>query len=396
MPYNSDKIIFVDTTASPREGISIADIQAVLGSSANDIGQLIRNGLINKWAKYKPVKKAGLDFPNERNADFTWKTAADTGGPATWWKAYNGQCGLTFTISESLYTGNSPFAAGSFLRKLKDWDSSMVWGYERPSGGINQYPYRFFDFNYYSHNAPKPVSGVFDNLRLIPNGGNTYNLTIQLDENRAQSDLGIQLSDLVISQSAASGRYVGVLIYKSDSLFSFAFSENTLGGVGELSVHFPTLSGSFAGNATVVPFLSSVRSNQGENPGAGIFLSCDAEPQSVTIQAASQGVTLDMFAEFGRGYGYVKYTVNIINYLTTTQTVNNLKIRLYDGSQYLYTRNVGTVQIAPNTSASFSSDRAEWSIVYDPTKTYKVIVESSYSTVNGEEEVNAPRDPNLL
>lgn len=49
-------------------GVEIADIQTVIGSSRNDIGGLIVNGDINKWAKYKPVRhsKAGVLTDAER------------------------------------------------------------------------------------------------------------------------------------------------------------------------------------------------------------------------------------------------------------------------------------------------------------------------------------------
>ena len=57
MPHTSDTI-YRDT--SNNLGISIADIQAVLGLSRNDIGGLITYGNIKKWAKYKPYRSASL------------------------------------------------------------------------------------------------------------------------------------------------------------------------------------------------------------------------------------------------------------------------------------------------------------------------------------------------
>lgn len=377
MPYNSDKIIYVDTTASPQEGISIGDIQAVLGSSANDIGQLIANGLINKWAKYKPVKKAGLDFPNERNADFTWKTSA------TWWKAYDGQCGLTFETFPSLGT-NTMSTSNTFFHDLLAGD--LGWGYERPSGGIGQYPYRFFDFLYYSHYAPKPVTGVYDNLRLYDNG----KLTVQLDENRAQDNLGIQLSDLVIGQSAVSGWYVGVLIWRSNSEFTFAFSENTLGGNGSLDVEFTGMTSYGGRTAKIVPFLASQRANQGVDPGGGVYLSCDVTPQDVTIAAEVVAVVMTIDAQWKDTFhARVGYVVNIINNTTSQISVNNLKISLYDGYQNVDTDNEGNITVAARSNQEFSG--ILFPGTYDSSRTYSVVVSSSRSEVNGSKEVDDPR-----
>ena len=177
MPYNSTTgIVSVDTSTSPYTGVSINDIQQALDCTRNDIGGLITDGLINKWAKYKPVKMSGLDFASQRNSNFTWKSTA------TWWKGYNGQCGMTFQTFTSF--GN-PATSSSFFYKLLD--GQLAWGYEKPTGGINQYPFRFFDFLQYSRFALKPVTGVYDNLRISSNG----TLTVQLDETRAQESLGL-------------------------------------------------------------------------------------------------------------------------------------------------------------------------------------------------------------
>lgn len=378
---NENGIIKVDTTST---GVEIADIQAVLGSSKNDIGQLVlandafNNPLVNKWAKYKPVKQSGLDFASQRNADFTWKTTA------TWWKAYNGQCGLTFTTFNSLGT-NTMSTSGTFFHDLLA--GLLAWGYERPTGGINQYPFRFFDFNYYSHYAPKPVSGVYDNLRLYGGG----KLTVQLDESRAGEDLGIQLDDLTISNSSVGGFYVGVLIWRSNSQYTFAFSENTIGGNGSIDVEFTNMTPYGGQSATIVPFLSSVRSNQGVDPGAGIFLSCDVAPQSVTIGAEVPDVTMTIDAQWRDAFHVrVGYVVNIINNTGTQVTVNNLVITLYDGYQNIGTKSIGSITIPAGEPHEESGVFLVQN--YDASLTYEVVVSSSRTEVNGRKEVDEPRN----
>ena len=51
---NSDGKIYITSSS----GVSIGDIQTVLGSSRNDIGALITEGDIKKWAKFKPIRSS--------------------------------------------------------------------------------------------------------------------------------------------------------------------------------------------------------------------------------------------------------------------------------------------------------------------------------------------------
>lgn len=382
---HEDGIIKVDTTST---GVEIADIQAVIGSPKNDIGQLILsnddygNPRPNKWSKYKPVKMQGLDFPRQRNADFTWKTETEitTLGEIPWWRGYNGQCGLTFTTYSELYTGNDPFAVGSFLRKLitSPWPTELVWGYERPTGGINQYPFRFFDFNYYYHNADKPITGVNDIIRLFDDGS----LTVQLETTRALNDLAVELSDLTINNSSLENWYIGVLIYRSSTVgeYMFAFSDVTIGN-GADSVEFTNMTAYAGQYAKVVPFLSSVRSQyQGTSPGVGTFLSCDVEPEEIKIRAAATArVTID--AQWKYGYELVGYNVRIINDTGNTMSVTNMRVALYDGGQ-----NVDYDDITDFTIPNGDPHDVHGTLdprVYDSSKTYYVVVTSNNQYVNG-------------
>ena len=382
MAYNSaDGIVYVDTTTTPYTGVSIADIQQATDSNANDIGQLATGNLINKWAKYKPVKQSGLDFPSERNSDFTWKSTA------TWWKAYNGQCGMTFTTFPSLGT-NTMSTSGTFFHDLLAGD--LGWGYEKPTGGINSYPYRFFDFLYYSRYAPKPVTGVYDNLRISSSG----NLTVQLDEARAQNNLGIQLSDLVISNSSVSGWYVGVLIWYSNSSgeYTFAFSQNTLGGNGSLDVEFTNMNFFGGKNVKIVPFLASARANQGTDPGGGVYLSCDVLPENLLIRGAVNPIDTSIDAIWASTFHErVRYAVNIINNTGNQLTIASLRISLYEDNVEVNYKTETNIVIP--LDGNWSSESALlFNYTYDSTKTYTVRVTSSSPVIDVSAEVNEPRN----
>lgn len=341
------------------------DLQVALGSAIMSQAQLFASQNVNKWAKFKPIKQPNFSYADQMDANQDWLPTA------TWWKGMDGQCGLTFTTYDSL---------SSFFPALL---AGLPWGYDRPVAG-GSYPLRTYDFNQYYMYAPKPVTGVYNNLQLY-NGGQ---LTVQLDESRG-SALTVQLSDLTIYGSPVGGWYVGILIYKSASQYTFAFSTNTIGGVGDLNVEFSGMT-SYAGSVTVVPFLSSVRSNQGIDPGAGVFLSCDVLPRTANIEPEVQSVVTTINAQWRDSfYVRVGYDVNILNNTYSNFTVNNLLIALYDGYQNINTRSIGTATIP-------ARDHTEYSGVfivdnYDPNKTYTLVVTSDSQYVTGSKVVDAPR-----
>lgn len=365
----ANRIVHLPISKLKTDGTS--DLQQALGSAITSQAQLFASPNINKWAKYKPVKNSQLSYEGQLDANQDWKSTAD------WWKGYDGQCGLTFTTYPGLGTPSS-----GFLQALLA--GSLGWGYDRPVHG-GAYPLRTYDFNQYYLDAPKPVTGVYSNLQLFGGG----QLRVQLDETRALNGLGLQLSDLTITNSPVSGWYVGVLIYKSSSQWSFAFSSGTLGGGGSLDVEFTNMT-SFAGSATIVPFISSVRAGQGIDPGAGVFVSVDVAPQSVTIQSEVTAVVTTIDAQWRDSlYVRVGYAVNIINNTYSAFTVNNVLIALYDGYQNINTRSVGTATIPARTNQEYTGVFIV--AAHDPSKTYQLVVTSDSQYVTGTKVVDDPR-----
>lgn len=371
-----DGVIKIKTVDGTTYGITHEDMRRTLGVSGNNMGAILQVASVNKWAKYKPIRRSELHFTSQLNSDFTWKSDAD------WWKNTDGKCGLTFQTYSSL--GTQTIATTGFFHDLLTTSPSwpLAWGYEKPTGGISQYPFRRRDFNYYDHSAPKPVTGVYDNLQLYNNG----KLTVRLDEARAANGLGLQLSDIVLTSPAVSAWYVGILIYKSGS-FAYAFSTNTIGN-GADSVEFTGMTG-FAGQVTIVPFLSSVRWNQNAPEQSGTFISCDVAPATVTIQTEQQNmVTMSIDAQWRFSLpGPVKYDVRIINNYGSTISVANMVIALYDGDpnnggvRVEYKPTIATFNMTNGTvhdeTGTFTNQN------YDPTKTYYVVVSSNRSEVNG-------------
>ncbi len=357
----------------------LGDVETALGRTCKSHVQLVRdidgNGnrvnVINKWAKYKPVAYNGLTGSQLDSTTHKWKSNAN------WWKGADGQCGMTFTTYTALGTPSSGFLAQLLA-------GNLGWGYTPPSGASTQ-PLRAFDFIQYLHTAPKPVTGIPDTLRLYGGG----KLHIQLDETRAQDNLGIQLSDLTIGGVSTSAWYAGILIWYSNSQYSFAFSTGTLNG-GDLSVDFTNMTSYGGKSVKIVPFIASKRANQGTDPGAGVYLSCDVAPQTLTIAAEVVSVQLTINAQWMEAlHARVHYDVNIINNTTSAVAVNNLVIALHDGSQNINTRNVGNISIPAQNHTEYSGNFMVQN--YDSSKTYTIKVSSSRSEVNGSAPVEEPR-----
>lgn len=132
--------------------VNTYDVASVTRKGSNDVGTLCgNNAMINKWAKYKPVRQSDCDTTPQLNSDKTWNDNYTVGGvKKPWWKANDGKCGFVLV----------PATTGATL--VSDWSTN--WVYQPPRGGTvtpNEW-YRLIDFNHYLHTAPAPVE-VFAN-----------------------------------------------------------------------------------------------------------------------------------------------------------------------------------------------------------------------------------------
>lgn len=190
--------------------VSVADVQKALGTSANDVGSLCSSLLINKWAKYKPVKvaKVGrLTYQELANAKFGLVPAQNTT-----LKTYSD--GSTGTVIPNKATLESVLNANA------------DWTYQQPTGGTVS-PYRLTDFyapsdnddgyGYYG-NTPQPLSNV--------------------------SDWWINLSDIYNCYAATIGYTSGTESWKINDTtgapvyadLSFRFDSTSYGNIGGMDV----------------------------------------------------------------------------------------------------------------------------------------------------------------
>ena len=166
--------------------VEIADIQSAIGSDSGNLYTLSVNPNINKWAKYKPVQLNQNFVNNQLKADLTWKD------DATWWKAQDGKCGLSYVT----------FGTAALVKAAID-NKTTVWSHVAPTNPIRQ-----TDFNQYDHLAIPPVFDVGStNARLA--AGSTLDILIATSP---ATGLNLRLSDL----QAFENYYYSVLIYDTN------------------------------------------------------------------------------------------------------------------------------------------------------------------------------------
>lgn len=138
---HTGEVIYVDMTTTPHDGVSVYDVQQVLGLAVTDVGTLCSSRLINKWSKYKPVGTAVINtYGQIDESTMKWKASA------SWWRGNDGGCGITV-----LRTASSLASLKTAIDTQRiTWDKTI------PTGGVSE-PYRLTDFNEYHHNALPPT-----------------------------------------------------------------------------------------------------------------------------------------------------------------------------------------------------------------------------------------------
>lgn len=233
MAHSGGKI-YVDTSVTPNVGISISDIQTVLGyprhpvtgDVINDIGGLITYGDINIFAKYKPVRINSLTHPNQN-----------------WWKSDN--CGLN-AYGEQNYE--------NLVSMIESSDPLNGWQYYRPLGASAQIPswFRILDFDGYNQDADAPVAD-FSIERPRLNYGEELALIIPVGQDDTDS---LTPSDITIDSVAMSSLYLGAyIVQQSGGTRKTVKAVTSLSqGAGRLTV---STTGWTAGTYKIYPFLST-------------------------------------------------------------------------------------------------------------------------------------------
>lgn len=175
----------------------VGEVCGVLGTNHADVGWVCsRATLINKWAKYKPVKNTDNNYQSQLITSGTNKNKWQSG--ATWWKASDGKCGL---IINKRTTGSA---------LATNWGTD--WGYDAitiNASNVASHWCRLTDFNYYDHNANVPVYIGYPSEYVI-NANQNLEITFQAYNG---NDYQLMLTDVTTGVwNSQSSMYCGVLV----------------------------------------------------------------------------------------------------------------------------------------------------------------------------------------
>ena len=212
---NSNGRIYIDTSTTPHKGVEIADLQNVLGTARNDIGQIIVNEDINKWAKYRPIEKAdfkGILTDAMRRAE-NW----GIGNIPVW-------SSETLANAANFWAKNNGVAPDCGLK-------TAYWTRVLPSTW-----YRLLDFastehagKGYWHDAEAPISQFVGGLAIPP--------TNQLDViylRGAEADETILLSEI----GSFDDYYFGVMFVEENGTNIYIFTQDYQMGSASWSQDF--------------------------------------------------------------------------------------------------------------------------------------------------------------
>ena len=153
--------------AEPEDGLQLWEIYSCLGYNNVDqngnrnLGLVITNGAINKWAKHKPFRFGKLNYASDSERDADRKEMHQ---------------GLLMTTAENAgvtSTKGKTYLADLAYRAL-NVAGTPNWEYLRPRGVTEVYnePFRTLDFDDYNHLAEQP----FNTYCSINKGGNMTQL----------------------------------------------------------------------------------------------------------------------------------------------------------------------------------------------------------------------------
>lgn len=311
--------IYIDPSGSPILGVSIADIQAVLGTAShNDIGGLIANGNINKWAKHKPFRNSAPGFTLYRTQSTPEARCPDK---------------MTQMLAANYGLVLPRYNANDFKTHYSD-----VWTYVRPRGLAQNEFFRFIDFDGYNHNpypmmGPVSFNGIYAGYYTIFNGylstprtqyvypGDLITFYLQCREEPGDGTGLLFPYDFYPGQANEnpddiSQYYIGIAILSNggtklwvitgDQMLSHITSGDT---EAYLSVNVPNSITSGTG-AKIIPMLASHQySSWDDAPGQGYFLGLNGAYLTRDIGSASQKISIGVTITYSNGNATMAFTI---------------------------------------------------------------------------------------
>ena len=296
----------------------IDDIAYVLGSASadsGDLGRMIVNGNINKWAKNKPFRLNKV-------------------GEATDSEKATANYGLAAPYATAFGTKDS-----GFLHDLIT--GALSWAYQKPRG-MSQSPsewFRAFDFHHYEHSAVNPLPEAAATMpQALAPGTGLANFRMSC---ATPTTYGLSLGDLKplgteTDTYLLSNFYPGIAVWKVDNgvyTVHYATGDSKLSAysIGD-EIRIP-ITGLTAGTWSVHTFLSSIQIAQDTTPSSGYFVGCDDTLRSYVLVETGGEIIADVYVRVltAADFGTTKVEVTLTNNSGETGTVSNATLVITDG-----------------------------------------------------------------
>lgn len=307
------------TSYAPIVNAPRGSLQGATGSGKMDLGGNIlaaaQAGLLNKWAKYKPVVYSGwntvtqLDRSSSDPAAWRWKD------DSVWWKGDDGKCGLNI---QSFTDFGSMTNSVTFLYKLLH--GQLGWTYVYPTNR-----FRAFDLIQYKSDAVKPVADTLASTDIWMSTQGVIEFAYDL--NSVGSD-NLTLAAIAINSIPLSQHYLGVVLYRSTRWL--ALTSTALLGTGAATIRIEA-GQNLVGQWSVIPFLSSTQMTIDSTIGEGQYASFDVTvPQTVTIRTPGTIIEMYVNAYWNDSLGtQVSWELVVQSNQTMDRTVSNIVVYLY-------------------------------------------------------------------
>lgn len=319
MPWNSSTKIM--TTP-----ISIGDISQAVGLTSGDLGTLIVDGLINKWAKWKPFRSSSPGFPFDRTLSTPELRSPDRAAAAL-----NANYGMSIPV-----TGYSTI--NQMIANL----SAAEWTYLKPRGGNNNEPFRALDFDGYESGATPPITPL-QSTTNINSSESTVNAGLGFTRNIASQTGYLTLDDLHINGHSISDSfgeyYFGICLYYSDTVrYASTMSDKyktiqaSLSEIG-LSVRNVSVPGSGSRTYRAIPFFASIPfDTMPLNYQGSLYALPFAECSVVITRMQDVWCAVVMYTLMGDTSDKLYYQYKIVNPTTSarTYTANVWALRSYN------------------------------------------------------------------
>ena len=372
MPITNDGRIYIDTSTTPHKGVSIDDIQTVLGTrTRNDIGGLISyaeaHDLINRWAKYKPFRDSAPNPTPEA------RKSKNYGLFIPYYRLIGTMIG---DIINNRWTNAENYDA---LRAPWEWEAP------RGAGRTPKEWFRILDFNGYNKNA-QPMAGQVSSPVLVPVNDNSASFLFPYH----YDELDIAPSDIVEPGGLfATQRYLGICLFTGTG--SNQRKVYTIGPVENYDIEtINSLVGSWTpaspGSYHALLFISDREIEVGDSDTNGAYIPILPSISQVLVQLDTWNLSsLEVQADQLRTDVDVIWSVNLLNNIAGQKQATIECWYYYEdqNQEQEYAKYTGTVDL----SSGWNNGRIERSTVRE-SLTRVVVAITIVDSVHGTGYIN--------